>query len=116
SAPSHPHPSAVAALAAPEEAGAQRLRASRAIDHSEGRAGGGGGEWTCSTGSVAIGRRFESGSSTVPRVGDVDALEVVVSLKPPPDTIDHLGVFEGIEIDCTSHELATALRLLIKGN
>jgi predicted nucleotidyltransferase len=40
----------------------------------------------------------------------------VVSLKPPPDTIDHLGVFEGVEIDHTSHELAAALRLLLKGN
>jgi predicted nucleotidyltransferase len=40
----------------------------------------------------------------------------VVSLKPPPDTFDHLGVFEGVEIDYTSHELGTALRLLLKGN
>jgi len=40
----------------------------------------------------------------------------VVSLKPPPDAFDHLGVFEGVEIDYTSHELGTALRLLLKGN
>jgi len=40
----------------------------------------------------------------------------VVSLRPPPDAIDFLGVFEGIEIDYTSHELAATLRLLLKGN
>jgi predicted nucleotidyltransferase len=40
----------------------------------------------------------------------------IVSLRPPPDAIDHLGVFEGIEIDYTSHELATTFRLLLKGN
>lgn len=40
----------------------------------------------------------------------------VVSLRPAPDAIDHLGMFEGIEIDYTSHELAVALRLLLKGN
>ncbi|HEX9189894.1 MAG TPA: nucleotidyltransferase domain-containing protein [Vicinamibacteria bacterium] len=40
----------------------------------------------------------------------------VVSLKPPPDSFDHLGLFEGVEIDYTSHELGTALRLLLKGN
>lgn len=42
--------------------------------------------------------------------------KAVVSLRPPPDAVDHLGVFEGIEIDYTSHELAVALRLLLKGN
>lgn len=40
----------------------------------------------------------------------------IVSLRPPPDAIDHLGVFEGVEIDYTSHELAAAMRLLLKGN
>ena len=40
----------------------------------------------------------------------------IVSLKPPPDAFDHLGVFEGVEIDYTSHELGVALRLLLKGN
>lgn len=40
----------------------------------------------------------------------------VVSLKPPPDAVDYLGVFEGLEIDYTSHELVVALRLLLKGN
>ncbi len=40
----------------------------------------------------------------------------IVSLKPPPDAVDHLGVFEGTEIDYTSHELAATLRLLMKGN
>jgi predicted nucleotidyltransferase len=40
----------------------------------------------------------------------------IVSLKPPPDSCDHLGVFEGVEIDYTSHELGMALRLLLKGN
>ena len=42
--------------------------------------------------------------------------QVVVSLSPPPDTVDWLGVHDGIEVDYTSHELATALRLLLKGN
>jgi predicted nucleotidyltransferase len=40
----------------------------------------------------------------------------VVSLRPPADAIDYQGPFEGVEIDYTSHELATALRLLLKGN
>ncbi len=40
----------------------------------------------------------------------------VVSLKPPTESLDHLGIFEGVEIDYTSHELGTALRLLLKGN
>lgn len=40
----------------------------------------------------------------------------IVSLRPPPSAIDSLGLFEGIEIDFTSHELATALGLLLKGN
>jgi len=40
----------------------------------------------------------------------------IVSLSPPPDAIDYLGVFEGIEIDYTSHELAVTVRLLLKGN
>jgi hypothetical protein len=40
----------------------------------------------------------------------------VVSLRPPSDAIDFLGDFEGLEIDFTSHELAAAVRLLLKGN
>lgn len=40
----------------------------------------------------------------------------IVSLRPPPEAVDYLGVFEGIEIDYTSHELAATLRLLLKGN
>ena len=36
----------------------------------------------------------------------------VVALAPPPDSADHLAIFEGLEIDYTSHELAVALRLL----
>lgn len=40
----------------------------------------------------------------------------IVSLRPPPDTIDFLGLFDGVEIDYTSHELAATLRLLLKGN
>ena len=40
----------------------------------------------------------------------------MVSLRPPPDAIDFLGDFEGLEIDYTSHELAAAIRLLLKGN
>jgi hypothetical protein len=40
----------------------------------------------------------------------------IVSLQPPPDAVDHLGVFEGVEIDYTSHELGMAVRLLLKGN
>jgi predicted nucleotidyltransferase len=39
-----------------------------------------------------------------------------VSLSPPPETVDVLEVFEGLEIDYTSHELALALRLLLRGN
>lgn len=41
---------------------------------------------------------------------------LAVSLNPPPDTADFLGMFEDLEIDYTSHELAAALRLLLKGN
>ena len=40
----------------------------------------------------------------------------IVSLRPPPDAIDFLGLFDGVEIDYTSHELAATLRLLLKGN
>lgn len=40
----------------------------------------------------------------------------VVGLFPPPETHDYLGLFEGQEVDYTSHELALALRLLLKGN
>lgn len=40
----------------------------------------------------------------------------IVALQPPPDSVDFLGIFEGLEIDYTSHELAAALRLLLKGN
>ena len=40
----------------------------------------------------------------------------IVALSPPSDSIDFLGVFEGLEIDYTSHELAVAMRLLLKGN
>lgn len=40
----------------------------------------------------------------------------VVSLSPPPEAVDHLAVFDGVEIDYTSHELGMALRLLLKGN
>jgi len=39
-----------------------------------------------------------------------------VSLDPPPDAVDFLGVFEDLEMDYTSHEIACALRLLLKGN
>jgi predicted nucleotidyltransferase len=39
-----------------------------------------------------------------------------VALAPLCDTIDTLEIFEGLEIDYTSHELAAALRLLLKGN
>ena len=46
----------------------------------------------------------------------IAATREIVSLKPPSDAVDHLGVFEGVEIDYTSHELAVALRLLLKGN
>lgn len=42
--------------------------------------------------------------------------ESVVCLSPDPDTIDHVGFFEELEIDYTSHELGFALRLLLKGN
>jgi predicted nucleotidyltransferase len=40
----------------------------------------------------------------------------VVSLDPPQEAIDFLGIFEELEIDYTSHELAAALRLLLRGN
>lgn len=40
----------------------------------------------------------------------------IVALNPPVDSVDYLGMFEGLEIDYTSHELAVALRLLLKGN
>lgn len=40
----------------------------------------------------------------------------VVSLSPPPETIDVLEVFEGLEVDFTTHEIGLALRLLLKGN
>jgi uncharacterized protein len=40
----------------------------------------------------------------------------VVGLKPVRDSVDYLGDFEGLEIDYTSHELAVALRLLLRGN
>jgi len=40
----------------------------------------------------------------------------VVALDPPPAAVDRLVVFEGVEIDYTSHELGMALRLLLKGN
>jgi len=46
----------------------------------------------------------------------VAATREVVGLRPPADTIDFLGLFEGLEIDYTSHELAAALRLLLRGN
>jgi predicted nucleotidyltransferase len=39
-----------------------------------------------------------------------------VALASPPDTIDTIQIFEGLEIDYTSQELAAALRLLLKGN
>lgn len=39
-----------------------------------------------------------------------------VGLFPPPDSVDFLGEFEGTEVDYTSHELAFAFRLLLKGN
>lgn len=40
----------------------------------------------------------------------------IVALAGPADTIDHLTIFEGLEIDYTSHELGFALRLLLRGN
>ena len=40
----------------------------------------------------------------------------VVSLKPPASSVDYLDDFEGVEVDYTSHELAFALGLLVKGN
>jgi len=46
----------------------------------------------------------------------VAPLESIISLDPPEETIDETAVFEGQEIDFTSHELALALRLLLKGN
>ncbi|MBI4864921.1 MAG: nucleotidyltransferase domain-containing protein [Candidatus Riflebacteria bacterium] len=40
----------------------------------------------------------------------------ILSLSPPPDTVQASGTFEGQEMDLTTHELAFALRLLLKGN
>lgn len=46
----------------------------------------------------------------------VDPTASVVSLDPPPRAVDWVGVFEGREIDFTTHELAFALHLLRRGN
>ena len=40
----------------------------------------------------------------------------MVGLAPPADAVDFLGIYEGLEIDYTSHELGMAIRLLLKGN
>lgn len=40
----------------------------------------------------------------------------MVALVPPPDNVDFLGMYEGLEIDYTSHELGLCIRLLLKGN
>jgi predicted nucleotidyltransferase len=40
----------------------------------------------------------------------------ILSLAPPPDSMDVLTELDGTEIDYTSHELGFALRLLIRGN
>jgi uncharacterized protein len=40
----------------------------------------------------------------------------ILSLAPPPDTVDVITEFDGTEIDYTSHELGFSLRLLIRGN
>jgi predicted nucleotidyltransferase len=40
----------------------------------------------------------------------------VVSLSPVAESIDAIEIFEGLEIDYTSHELGLALRLLLRGN
>ena len=40
----------------------------------------------------------------------------IVALRPDDAGLEFLGVFEGLEVDYTSHELAFALRLLLKGN
>ena len=79
------------------------------------------------TPDLAIARRFlaEKGAPGARAAGVTGAhyygfpsadTREIVSLKPPPEAIDYLGVFEGIEIDYTSHDLAATLRLLLKGN
>jgi predicted nucleotidyltransferase len=40
----------------------------------------------------------------------------IVSLAPPADAVDFLGIFEGLEIDYTSHEIAAAVTLPLRGN
>jgi uncharacterized protein len=40
----------------------------------------------------------------------------LLGLVPPGDTVDRTVVFEGVEVDYTSHEVGFALRLLAKGN
>lgn len=46
----------------------------------------------------------------------VSATAEMVGLNPPAESVDFLGLFEALEVDYTSHELAVALRLLLKGN
>jgi predicted nucleotidyltransferase len=40
----------------------------------------------------------------------------IVSLRPSSEAVDVMEIFEGLEIDYTSHEVGLALRLLLKGN
>jgi len=67
------------------------------------------------TGSHLYG--FPSADSDLDLKGiHVAATADVVSLDPPRTSVDFLGVFEGVEVDYTSHEIAFALGLLLKGN
>jgi uncharacterized protein len=52
---------------------------------------------------------------------DLEAIHVaptaaLLSLQPPPRTVDVITEFDGMEIDYTSHELGFALRLLVRGD
>jgi predicted nucleotidyltransferase len=67
------------------------------------------------TGAHAYG--FASPDSDLDLKGiHVASTESMLSLDPPPDTLEHTGCFEGQEVDYTSHEVGFALRLLLKGN
>ena len=67
------------------------------------------------SGSHAYG--FPSADSDV----DLKALHLaplrdLLGLGPVPETVDFLGLVEGVELDYTSHELGKACQLLLRGN
>lgn len=51
------------------------------------------------------------------RGSHVVGLNTVIGLRPYSETYEHLGgLFEGVELDCVSHDVAKYLRLLTKKN